>query len=170
MESDILKKEQEILKSYSDKDFLYRMLEKTDYKTGFLDILAQLTVVGNVSKEEFEQRFDEIFPDQADIYKIVVIVDRENDQIIGAGTVFFEKKFIRGLGCIGHIEDVNIEPSYKGKSLVVKLIEIFKKFTEMNECYKIILDCADHNIKFYELLGFKLNDRCMCWYRQENRL
>ena len=49
MESDLLKKEQEILKSYSDKEFLYRMLEKTDYKTGFLDILASLTVVGNVS-------------------------------------------------------------------------------------------------------------------------
>jgi hypothetical protein len=34
----------------------------------------------------------------------------------------------------------------------------------------VLLDCADHNIPFYELLGFKLKERCMCWYRNESRL
>ena len=73
------KSEQEVLDSFSDKDFLFRKLERTDYKTGFLEILAQLTVVGNVTQQDFEQRFDKMFPEQADIYKIVVIVDRESN-------------------------------------------------------------------------------------------
>jgi glucosamine-phosphate N-acetyltransferase len=59
-----------------------------------------LTVVGTVTKEDFEKRFDEMFPKRADVYKIVVLVDRERDHIIGAGTIFFEKKFMRKLGIV----------------------------------------------------------------------
>jgi hypothetical protein len=59
-----------------------------------------LTVVGTVTKEDFEKRFDEMFPKRAGVYKIVVLVDRERDHIIGAGTIFFEKKFMRKLGIV----------------------------------------------------------------------
>jgi hypothetical protein len=47
----IEKIEQEVLKAASDEDFEYRLLRKDDFSKGFLEILAQLTVVGNVSKE-----------------------------------------------------------------------------------------------------------------------
>jgi len=47
---DIEKQEQEVLKAASDADIEYRLLRRDDYDKGFLDILAQLTVVGNVSK------------------------------------------------------------------------------------------------------------------------
>lgn len=65
-----------------------------------MDTLAQLTVVGNVTQKDYEERFDELFPKRNDVYKIVVIVDRERDFIIGAGTIFFEKKFIRGASTV----------------------------------------------------------------------
>ena len=48
---EIEKKESEILAKECDEDFQYRLLQRDDYDRGFLDILAQLTVVGNVSKE-----------------------------------------------------------------------------------------------------------------------
>ena len=57
-------------------------------------------MVGNVSKLDFEQRFDEMYPRRADVYKIIVIVDKERDHIIGCGTIFFEKKFIRKLALV----------------------------------------------------------------------
>lgn len=41
-----------------------------------------------------------MFPSRADVYKIVVIVDKAADYIIGAGTIFFEKKFIRKAGIV----------------------------------------------------------------------
>jgi len=57
-------------------------------------------VVGQVSKEDFEKRFDELFPQRSDIYKIIVLLDKRADYIIGAGTIFFEKKFIRKTGIV----------------------------------------------------------------------
>jgi len=51
--------------------------------------------VGKVTKEDFERRFDEMFPSHAHIYKIIVIIDTSNDKVIGSGTIFMEKKFLR---------------------------------------------------------------------------
>ena len=62
-----------------------------------------MTVVGHVPKEDFEKRFDELYPKRADVYKVVVLVDKERNYIIGAGTIFFEKKFIRGLGLVNNL-------------------------------------------------------------------
>lgn len=50
---EILKKEQEILKNESTKQFEYRLLRRDDYDKGFLEVLALLTVVGKVTKEDF---------------------------------------------------------------------------------------------------------------------
>jgi glucosamine-phosphate N-acetyltransferase len=71
------------------------MLERGDFKKGFLDILSQLTVVGIVTQEDYEKRFDLMFPSRADTYRIVVIIDKRTDSIIGCGTIFIEKKFLR---------------------------------------------------------------------------
>lgn len=60
-----------------------------------MEILALLTVIGNATKETFEKRFDEMFPSHDHIYKVVVIVDKARDKIVGCGTIFMEKKFIR---------------------------------------------------------------------------
>ena len=89
------KRELEVLARESTGDYLYRYLEKDDFKKGFLDMLSQLTVVGIVSQEMFEKRFDEMFTQRRGVYKIVVIVHRDSDHIIGTGGVFLEKKFIR---------------------------------------------------------------------------
>lgn len=77
--SELLKLETQIMERESDKEFLYRYLKRDDYDKGFMDILSQLTVVGNVTKEDYEKRFDEMFPKRSDVYKIVVLVDRERD-------------------------------------------------------------------------------------------
>lgn len=60
-------------------------------------------MVGSVSREDFEKRFDELYPKRQDVYKIIVIVDRERNHIIGAGTIFFEKKFTRKLGVVSQV-------------------------------------------------------------------
>lgn len=39
---------------------IIRKLERTDFNKGFLDILSELTSVGEVTQEAFNQRFDEI--------------------------------------------------------------------------------------------------------------
>ena len=41
-----------------------------------------------------------MFPGRADTYRIVVIVDRKLDKVVGCGTIFIEKKFIRQTGTV----------------------------------------------------------------------
>ena len=67
-----------------------------------------------------------MFPRLADIYKIMVIEDRAKGKIIGAGSLVVEKKFIRSLGICGHIEDIVVDKSYRGKNLGKRVIETLK--------------------------------------------
>jgi len=49
---------------------------------------------------------------------------------------------------------VNVDSTYRGNNLGLRMINILKDIGALNNCYKIIVDCADHNIKFYELVNF----------------
>ena len=57
---------------------------------------------------------------------------------------------------VGMIEDVEVLEEHRGKGFGKKVIlELIEKAKELG-CYKVILDCSDHNISFYSLLGFEL--------------
>ena len=72
------------------------------------------------------QRYDELFPRLEKFYKILVIEDLRKQKIIGAGSVIIESKFVRNLGLCGHIEDIVVDKSYRGKNLGRRLIELLK--------------------------------------------
>ena len=99
-----------------------------------------------------------------DIYKIIVIEDVRKEKIIGAGSLFVEKKFIRDLGVCGHIEDIVVDKTYRGKNLGKRIIELLKVLGQVNNCYKVILDCADYNVPFYNKCGFFVKGIEMAWY------
>lgn len=44
----------------SSSNILLRKLERSDFEKGFLETLSELTNVGEMSKDAFEKRFDEI--------------------------------------------------------------------------------------------------------------
>ena len=98
-----------IFKNASDSEFQFRRLEWGDFDKGFLEALKGLTVVGDITKQEFGVRFDEIFPRLSDLYKIIVVEDLRKGKIVGAGTLLVELKFLRHLGKCGHIEDIVVD-------------------------------------------------------------
>lgn len=134
--------------------FLTRRIKETDFENGFFETLSNLTTVGDIkvmkSKGEIISR---IMNNENCI--IIVAEDQENHTIIGTATLLIEQKFIHGGGKVAHIEDVATRAGYEGigvgKEIIHKLIEISNE----HECYKIILDCDDKVIGFYEKLGFK---------------
>ena len=67
-----------------------------------------------------------IFPAMKNTYKILVIFDVKKQEVIGAGSLIIEHKFIRQLGTAGHIEDIVVKPGYRGKNLGLRLIEVLK--------------------------------------------
>ena len=64
----------------------------------------------------------------------------------------------------GHIEDIVVDSSYRGKNLGKRIIELLKSIAHVNDCYKVILDCADYNVPFYKKCGFSVKGCQMVWY------
>lgn len=138
----------------------FRKLQVNDYDKGFLNLLSQLTTVGNVSKEKFAERFKEI---SAKPHHHTFVAEN-NGKIVCTATLLIENKYVHECKNCGHIEDVAVDKSMRrtgiGKKLITHLIDYAKK----NDCYKVILDCADHNIPFYESCGMKKRENEMAIY------
>lgn len=43
-----------------------------------------------------------------------------------------------------------MDEKYRGRSLGLKIVEVLKDIGLVNDCYKIMLDCEDKNVPFYE--------------------
>ncbi|CAI9260952.1 unnamed protein product [Lactuca saligna] len=140
-----------------------RKLEITDKSKGFMELLQQLTVCDPVSDEEFQNRFEEL-KSCGDDHVICVIEDATSSKIIATGSVFIEKKFIRGCGKVGHIEDIVVDSSARGLQLGKKVVGFLVDHARSNGCYKVILDCSDDNKAFYEKCGFKEKEIQMVKY------
>lgn len=81
-------------------------------------------------------------------------------RVVGTASIFIEMKLMGHP--VGHIEDVvveeNVERHGVGRALINRCV---KRAKEVYECYKVILDCADHNVGFYEKCGFHKKEVCM---------
>ncbi len=82
---------------------------------------------------------------QTSPYYCIVIVDKQTDAVVATGTAFVEHKFIRGLGKVGHIEDIAVDKSMQGKSLGKRVIAALTAISEKAGAYKTILDCSEDN-------------------------
>ncbi|KAF9975952.1 Glucosamine-phosphate N-acetyltransferase-like protein [Actinomortierella ambigua] len=166
-----------------------RPLSKTDWivrdNTSFLSTLEVLTTVGKISYEKFQERFDYL-KQHNDHYYTIVIEDRRRRQdvaapteadlvplgqgkIVAAGTVVVERKFIHELGLVGHIEDIAVRADQQGKKLGQRIIETLMSIGATVGCYKVILDCSEKNVPFYEKCGFERKGVEMGWYVEKNK-
>ena len=130
-------------------NFIFRNIEYDDFEKGYIDLMYEFTNYNYpITKEEFVN-----FIDTHKNYKIIVIYSEIEKKIIGAGTIIIVRKIHNNP--IGQIEDVIISEKYRknglGKQVIEKLIDIGKNEFK---CYKIILNCLEKNIKFYENCGF----------------
>lgn len=134
---------------------LVRPLKISDFHRGYLELLSQLTVVGNVTEEMFTERFLSM-KQCKDLYYITVIEDTVTNQVVGSATLAIERKFIHSTGLRGRLEDVVINSDYRGKQLGKLVVATIAQLADHLGCYKITLDCKDQMIKFYTQFGFKL--------------
>ncbi|XP_037576120.1 probable glucosamine 6-phosphate N-acetyltransferase isoform X2 [Dermacentor silvarum] len=132
-----------------------RPLSSGDYDRGFLDLLTQLTVGGDVSRQQFLDRF-RAMKAAPDTYYVTVIEDTDRGVVIASATLFAELKFIRGLATRGHIEDVVVSSEYRGRNLGKLLIQTLVRLGKRLGCYRLTLDCKDTVVKFYANNGFAL--------------
>lgn len=131
-----------------------RPLKDGDYDRGFLQLLSQLTAVGDVSRTQFLTRFSQM--KASGDYFVTVIEDARKNEIIGAASLIIERKFIHGCAIRGRLEDVVVNNTYRGKQLGKLIVVTVSLLAEHLGCYKMSLDCKDKLIPFYKSLGYVL--------------
>ena len=90
------------------------------------------------------------------------IVGIYENRVVAYGSIVIENK-IRG-DIAGHIEDIVVDNSVRGKMVGVKLVKELVDIGKSKSCYRITLFCDKKLIKFYERNGFKVNNVIMKKY------
>ena len=171
-------KEKEDQKNENNKkkcSFLLGELKQEDLDRGFLETLNSL--IAETSKKLDRSKAESIFQEieSNPLHKIFVVyaVGQEDNKgcsnavdnkkvIVGTTTLLVEPKFIFGGGRVGHIEDVSVRKEFQGLGIGSWLVEHATTVAEsVMGCVKIVLDCSDETMPFYQRLGYSYQDNCM---------
>ncbi|KAI8880437.1 acyl-CoA N-acyltransferase [Backusella circina FSU 941] len=143
--------------------YTLRALRSNDYERGFLKVYEVLTEVGNHTKEEFLEQFNYMKKHNHE-YHTITITDDSKDKVVAVGTILVERKFVHKNGLVGHIEDIAVDGNQQGKKLGLRIIQALKYIGAKQGCYKVILDCSEKNVPFYQKCGFERKEVEMAWY------
>ncbi|MGI9554538.1 MAG: GNAT family N-acetyltransferase [Vampirovibrionia bacterium] len=84
----------------------------------------------------------------------VWLLINDDNSIVGSATILYEHKFIHNGGIVGHIEDLVIKESCRGRGHGKYLLEFLRDRSEKKGCYKIVLNSEKNTEKFYKKAGF----------------
>lgn len=97
-------------------------------------------------------------------YHVAVAEDASTGRLVGTAALIVERKFIHACGKVGHVEDVVVDAAARGQRLGQRLVEALVGVCRDKGCYKMILDCAEHNVAFYEKCGLSRKEVQMVRY------
>jgi glucosamine-phosphate N-acetyltransferase len=133
-------------------ELLVRELYGSDLPNGFLDVLAHLAAVGLTV-----ERAGEVLRERLRT-GVRTYIAMSGGQVVGTAALLLEQKFIHGGGYVGHIEDVVVLRENAGQGIGTALVRHALKEAHKAGCYKVILNCHDKNVPFYEKLGFRRHE------------
>lgn len=125
-----------------------RILKKKDYRK-FITLINQFRSVGmDIDKAQFSVIYDEIFS-----HGFIFVIESDGD-LLATAKIYLERKYFHKLAIYSHIEDVFVDPLFRGKGLGIELIKYVIDFCKEKKYYKIKLNCNDDLVKFYEKNNF----------------
>ena len=145
-------------------NYKIRELEMKDFKNGLLECFKELTIVGDITDENFKERFNK--RKRMGIVTVVA-VENETNKILGTGSVFYEPKFIRSCSTKGFIEDICVAKYAQKKGVGKELVKYLRNRALSDGCYKILLTCNENNELFYEKMDFKKIEIAMAIYSDD---
>ncbi|KAG8996553.1 hypothetical protein FRB90_012692 [Tulasnella sp. 427] len=162
------------VKSSIPDDLHIRPLASTDLTRGLFTVLSVLSPSPTPAQDAYASRFDllrtinasTVFNGLPPTYLTLVILTKADDKIVATGSVIMERKFLRGLSLVGHIEDIAVDKAVQGKKLGFRIVTALTEISESLGAYKTILDCSVDNIPFYVKCGFKEKEREMAKYKE----
>lgn len=144
-----------IMKSIDDNMYTINNLKEQDLQNGFIETLSFLSKIDDISQEKIIDTFNRM-KKNADNHIFIALTD--DGKVVGALTLLVEQKFIHGCGKVGHIEDVVVHGDFRGQGVARNLIKKAIEVAEMEKCYKVILNCKEKLVPFYEKLGFRKHE------------
>ncbi|XP_022097366.1 glucosamine 6-phosphate N-acetyltransferase-like isoform X2 [Acanthaster planci] len=120
--------------------------------TGYMQLLSELTVVGEVTLDKYLARFNKM--KEGGMYYVTVVEDTSRNCIVASATLILEQKFIHECALRGRIEEVVVHKDYRGKQLGKLLMSALTLLSQDLGCYKTTLECGESNIPFYEKFGY----------------
>lgn len=133
--------------------YTFRALEASDYANDYLETLKVLTTVGDISESSFIKLIQH-WQTYSSIYHPHVITNPQG-KVVATGMLLVELKAIHECGKVGHIEDISVALTEQGKKLGNYMVCSLSRLAKEQGCYKVILDCGEHNVGFYEKCGYK---------------
>jgi len=99
------------------------------------------------------------------IYRVVIV----DGKILGVATLITIGKILRSGSRMGLIEDVAIATEARGLGLGKLLIEDLLHVGMDKGCYKVVLNCSEANVGFYEKCGMYKAEHQMRWDRPKKQ-
>jgi len=164
----------ESFKKTLPEDLHIRPLASTDVTRSHFDVLNVLSASPTPSATAYKEHFSIMQKINASTtslslpptYVVIAILTKKDDQIVATGSLVMEKKFLRGLSLVGHIEDIAVDKAVQGKRLGLRVVTALTEISEALGAYKTILNCSNDNIPFYEKCGYKPKEREMAKYKE----
>lgn len=138
-----------------------RPVQVEDADNGFFEVLSQLTEAPKLPTDQFNRLLQQ---QQQSNTRLTLVAVSSQGRVQGTGSALIEPKFIRGGKACGHIEDIVIDKEARGAHVGQQIIAQLVQFCHTHDCYKVILDCSDHNVAFYEKCGFIVKGQQMGMY------
>jgi len=86
---------------------------------------------------------------------ILCRVAEKDGEVIGVAVLVLVVKVLRSGSIMGLIEDVAVSQEARGLGVGKLLIEDLVALANEWGCYKVVLNCSDANVAFYEKCGFR---------------
>jgi len=147
-----------VIKFIDLNDLINKYSDNIDIiKDKHLSLLSELSVVSYLDTHVYLDYVKKITHIGTIIICYIDNPFSENFDIIASGTIIIEPKLIRGGKNVGHIEDIVVKSSHRGKQISKDILDMLKTIAREKDCYKVILDCNEEVKKVYNRSGFEEN-------------
>lgn len=146
---------QQVTEKVTSGSLVLRELTTEDFNAGFTETLSAIKQV-DVSLKKAYEIFNERITQGIRSYVV-----EDCGLVVATASMLIETKFYRNGGKVAHVEDVAINPDYQGMGFGKLIMRCLEKEATSLGCYKMILDCSDYNVGFYEKNGYKKQESQM---------
>lgn len=138
-------------------------LHLNSIKQSYISLLSQLSECSDLTDQDFYHKISSISQMGQIFVLFVNFPGDDNFKIIASGTIIIEPKIIHN-SSVGHIEDIVVHQDFRGQKLAKIILDELKSYGSTKNVYKIILDCKQELLKFYEKNEFVLKGVQMALY------